>query len=156
MFRKKYLSVTDDATVDVFSGDAKELWKKKRPLDQSICDCKKNGKNCDVDDECVNRIMAYECDNSNCNIGADRCTNRPFAELQKRTKHGNKYDIGVEVWKTQDRGHGLRANRTFEPGQVIIEYTGEIITQDERDKRMNTDYKDAKVSLWCLMLIYTK
>ena len=48
--------------------------------------------------------------------------------------------------KTEDRGHGLRANRTFEPGQVIIEYTGEIITQEESEKRMYTDYKDAKVT----------
>lgn len=102
----------------------------------------------------MNRIMEYECDESNCKVGADHCTNRPFAELQSRTKRGNKFDIGVEVWKTQDRGHGLRANRTFEPGQVIVEYTGEVITQDEKDKRMHTDYKDAKVILLSLTRIY--
>jgi len=90
--------------------------------------------------------MLYECDDNNCSVGAEHCTNRPFGELKKRNKSGRKYDIGVEVMETLDRGHGVRANRTFEPNQIIIEYTGEIITQDECDHRMNTRYKDAKVS----------
>lgn len=47
--------------------------------------------------------------------------------------------------KTIDRGYGVRANRTFEPNQIIVEYTGEIITQDECDDRMNKRYKDAEV-----------
>ena len=89
--------------------------------------------------------MLYECDSSNCNIGPEYCTNRPFEELRERCKAGSKYHIGVEVCKTLDRGHGLRSNRTFEPNQIIIEYTGEIITQDECDDRMRKRYKNAEV-----------
>ena len=89
--------------------------------------------------------MLYECDDNNCKIGADHCTNRAFADLRKRCKAGGKYRIGVEVMKTIDRGYGVRANRTFEPNQIIVEYTGEIITQDECDDRMNKRYKDAEV-----------
>jgi len=42
-----------------------------------------------------------------------------------------KYNVGVEVIKTNDRGYGVRSNRTFDPNQIIVEYTGEIITQEE-------------------------
>ena len=48
--------------------------------------------------------------------------------------------------KTIDRGHGVRSNRCFDPNQIIVEYTGEIITQDECDDRMNKRYKDSEVS----------
>ena len=89
--------------------------------------------------------MLYECDDSNCKVGAEHCTNRSFAALKRRCKAGGKYNIGVEVMKTADRGYGIRANRTFEPNQIIVEYTGEIITQNECDERMNKCYKDAEV-----------
>lgn len=90
--------------------------------------------------------MFYECDSTNCNIGANSCTNRSFEGLRQRCKAGGKYNIGVEVIKTLDRGYGVRSNRSFEPNQIIVEYTGEIITQDECDDRMNKRYKDSEVS----------
>ena len=93
--------------------------------------------------------MFYECDNTNCNIGAELCTNRSFEDLRKRCKAGGKYNVGVEVIKTLDRGYGVRSNRTFTPYQIIVEYTGEIITQDECDNRMKTIYKDNEVSIFC-------
>ena len=96
-------------------------------------------------DDCFNRFMFYECDDSNCAIGAERCTNRSFAGLRERCKAGGKYNIGVEVIKTADRGYGVRSNRTFDPHQIIVEYTGEIITQEECDHRMHTIYKDNEV-----------
>ncbi|KAI4203047.1 MAG: hypothetical protein LQ350_002095 [Teloschistes chrysophthalmus] len=89
--------------------------------------------------------MFYECDDNNCNVGADRCSNRSFEELKERHKRGGKYNIGVEVIKTSDRGYGVRSNRTFKPHQIIVEYTGEIITQDECDDRMENQYKDNEV-----------
>ena len=89
--------------------------------------------------------MLYECDDSNCKVGAEHCTNRSFAALKQRCKAGGKYNIGVEVMKTADRGYGIRANRTFEPNQIIVEYTGEIITQGECDERMNKRYKNSEV-----------
>lgn len=126
----------------MFIGDAADLWKKAKPMEHSLCICKEED---GCDEHCFNRFMLYECDGTNCNIGAEHCTNRAFADLKKRCKQGGKYNIGVEVMKTIDRGYGVRANRTFEPNQIIIEYTGEIITQDECDHRMNTRYKDAEV-----------
>jgi hypothetical protein len=96
--------------------------------------------------------MLYECDDNNCGAGRQHCTNRAFADLQERRKGGGKYRIGVEVIKTADRGYGVRSNRCFDPHQIIVEYTGEIITEDECDRRMNEDYKDNEVSckIWIL------
>lgn len=96
--------------------------------------------------DCQNRIMLYECDDTNCGAGRAHCKNRAFADLQERRKGGGKYRIGVEVIKTVDRGYGVRSNRCFDPHQIIVEYTGEIITEDECDRRMNEDYKDNDVS----------
>jgi palmitoyltransferase ZDHHC9/14/18 len=97
--------------------------------------------------------MFYECDSTNCHLGPELCTNRAFAELKRRAK-GNRYDYGVEVLETKDRGFGVRAMRTFEPYQIIVEYAGEIITQDECDRRMKHEYKNNEVcSLYGYVLI---
>jgi histone-lysine N-methyltransferase ASH1L len=96
------------------------------------------------DENCQNRYMFYECDNGNCRLGPE-CGNRNFEGLKHRTKAGGKYNIGVEVIKTQDRGYGVRSNRSFEPNQIIVEYTGEILTQFECEKRMRTVYKNNDV-----------
>lgn len=97
------------------------------------------------DDDCQNRYMLYECDDTNCKLGAQLCRNRPFSELRRRCKAGGKYNIGVEVIKTEDRGYGVRCNRSFEPNQIIVEYTGEIVTQEECERRMRTLYKKSEV-----------
>jgi palmitoyltransferase ZDHHC9/14/18 len=91
--------------------------------------------------------MAYECDDTNCPLSAEQCGNRPFAELRRRAK-GNRYDYGVEVLDTEDRGYGVRAMRTFDPHQIIVEYAGEIITQSECERRMKQVYKKDKVSCY--------
>ncbi|ESZ89524.1 hypothetical protein SBOR_10091 [Sclerotinia borealis F-4128] len=130
-----------------FIGEAGTMWKKSSLFDSffSKCICKPD---MGCDEDCQNRIMLYECDDTNCGAGRDNCTNRAFAELFNRRKGnsfrkgGNKYEIGVEVIKTADRGYGVRSNRCFNPNQIIVEYTGEIITEDECDRRMNEDYKD--------------
>ena len=133
-----------DQAVDVFIGDAASVWKKAKPLEDSTCICTlETG----CDENCFNRTMFYECDDENCNLGRKHCTNRAFDGLKRRHKAGGKYNVGVEVLKTADRGHGIRANRTFKPNQIIVEYTGEIITQEECEIRMRTRYKDAEVSI---------
>ncbi|KAI1417174.1 SET domain-containing protein [Hypoxylon sp. FL1857] len=130
-------------TKNRFVGDSAAYWKKS-PLFkdyQSKCVCQPH-EGCG--DQCQNRVMFYECNDNNCNVGADLCQNRAFAKLQERIKEGGKYRVGVEVIKTSDRGYGIRANRCFEPNQIIMEYTGEIITEEECDRRMNEIYKDNK------------
>lgn len=89
--------------------------------------------------------MLYECDATNCNVGKQHCTNRAFADLTARRAKGGKYRVGVEVIKTSDRGYGVRSNRCFKPNQIIMEYAGEIITEEECERRMNEVYKDNEV-----------
>ncbi|KAF3390413.1 Histone-lysine N-methyltransferase ash1 [Penicillium rolfsii] len=131
---------------NVFVGDAASEWKANKKLELSTCMCEEET---GCDENCQNRYMFYECDSGNCRLGPE-CGNRNFNELKHRTKAGGKYNIGVEVIKTADRGYGVRSNRTFEPNQIIVEYTGEIITQFECERRMRTVYKNNE----CYYLMY--
>ncbi|KAK6857007.1 histone-lysine N-methyltransferase ASH1L [Apiospora arundinis] len=131
----------DTSDIDRFVGGAGAYWKKTPHFKdyQSKCVCTPED---GCAESCQNRIMLYECDDTNCNSGSKYCQNRAFSRLTDRVKTGGKYRVGVEVVKTSDRGYGIRANRCFEPGQIIMEYTGEIITEEECDRRMNEKYKD--------------
>ncbi|EED13891.1 histone-lysine N-methyltransferase (Ash1), putative [Talaromyces stipitatus ATCC 10500] len=131
---------------NVFVGDAASFWRENKKIELSTCLCSEET---GCDEDCQNRFMFYECDSSNCRVGPN-CGNRSFEELKQRTKAGGKYNVGVEVIKTADRGYGVRSNRTFEPNQVIVEYTGEIITQSECERRMRTVYKNNE----CYYLMY--
>ncbi|KAK4153708.1 hypothetical protein C8A00DRAFT_15076 [Chaetomidium leptoderma] len=128
-------------TKNRFVGNATSYWKKTPHFEDfaSRCVCKPED---GCGEDCQNRIMLYECDETNCNLGKPQCTNRAFQDLQERTKKGGRYRVGVEVLKTGDRGYGVRSNRCFEPNQIIMEYTGEIITVEECERRMNEVYKD--------------
>jgi histone-lysine N-methyltransferase ASH1L len=122
-------------------GDAKEIWYKKNSLAHSLCICQPpaNGE-LGCDENCLNRLMHYECNENNCMLNGSGCSNRPFAQLAARMKKGGPYDIGVEVIGTNNRGFGVRACRTFSPGEIIMEYTGEIITEYESERRMIEEY----------------
>lgn len=125
-----------------FVGDAALAWKKNSYYDnRSTCVCTKED---GCGEDCLNRSVLYECNDTNCNVGRELCQNRAFQDLQDRTlnKKGSRYQIGVEVFHTGPRGFGVRSNRCFEPGQIIMEYAGEIITEEECDRRMNEVYKD--------------
>ncbi|KAI9927971.1 hypothetical protein MW887_002823 [Aspergillus wentii] len=131
---------------NVFVGEASSIWRANKHEELSKCLCTEDT---GCDEECQNRYMFYECDNGNCALGPE-CGNRNFDELKQRTKAGGKYNIGVEVIKTSDRGYGVRSNRTFEPNQIIVEYTGEIVTQNECERRMRSVYKNNE----CYYLMY--
>ena len=164
-----------NTTTDRFIGDAAATWKKTHAkLPASTCVCSPD-EGCGED--CLNRTMQYECNDSNCNVGERYCKNRAFAELKWRSKskcfsrkpekpdsmtdqdyealrkemgfgvEPNLWGEGVEVVRTKDRGYGVRSMRTFTPGQIIVEYCGEIITPEEADRRMNEEYKDKNVSI---------
>ncbi|KIX07259.1 uncharacterized protein Z518_01912 [Rhinocladiella mackenziei CBS 650.93] len=124
---------------NVFVGDAAQSWRVSKFEEHSSCMCKPET---GCDQNCMNRYMYYECDERNCNLTPEQCGNRAFEGLRQRVKKGGKYNVGVEVIKTVDRGYGVRSNRSFEPNQIIVEYTGEIITQEECERRMKTMYKN--------------
>ena len=124
-------------------GEAKDLWDRSEKLPASACVCQvpaPGEQGCE--DDCLNRVMQYECNDDNCSLDASQCGNRAFSELAARTKKAGPFDVGVEVRKTPNRGFGVRSCRTFAPGQIIMEYTGEIISEAECQRRMREDYKD--------------
>ena len=124
-------------------GEAKDLWAKVEKLPHSACTCPKPAEGeMSCEDDCINRVMQYECNEDNCRLPADQCSNRAFAELAARMKKGGAFDVGVEVLKTDKRGFGVRSCRSFAPGQIIMEYTGEIISEGECQRRMREEYKD--------------
>ncbi|RMD39476.1 hypothetical protein DV735_g5658, partial [Chaetothyriales sp. CBS 134920] len=123
---------------NTFVGDAQAEWRTSKFVENSTCMCKPDA---GCGEDCMNRFMYYECDEQNCKLEPDQCGNRAFADLAQRKKRGDKYSIGVEVIKTVDRGYGVRSNRSFEPNQIIVEYSGEILTQEECEKRMRDEYK---------------
>jgi [histone H3]-lysine4 N-trimethyltransferase ASH1L len=131
------------ANKNIFVGEAAQEWRVAKPAEYSACLCTAET-GCDMD--CMNRYMYYECDSKNCNLKPEQCGNRAFDDLRGRVKKGGKYNIGVEVIKTADRGYGVRSNRTFDPHQIIVEYSGEVINQDECDRRMRKEYKNNEVS----------
>lgn len=126
-----------------FVGDAAAHWRNEHPDEQSYCNCKPED---GCLENCLNRLMWYECDAKNCRLQPDICKNHQFADLQQRAKTGKLFNIGVEVcdYRDQGKGFGLRACRTFEPGQIVLEYTGEIITEEKSEERVKNVYKDAK------------
>ncbi|MCJ1469168.1 hypothetical protein MMC07_007801 [Pseudocyphellaria aurata] len=73
------------------------------------------------------RHHIYEC-NKNCNCRAN-CKN-------KVVQHGRQ--VRLEIFKTKDRGWGLRCPQDLQKGQFIDTYRGEIITNDVADRREKT------------------
>ncbi|BBN07291.1 protein MpSUVR3 [Marchantia polymorpha subsp. ruderalis] len=65
-----------------------------------------------------------EC-NSRCKCG-HKCKNR---ELQKGLR------CSLELFKTKDRGWGVRALEQIPRGKFVVEYVGDVLTQAEADER---------------------
>ncbi|GAB7353591.1 hypothetical protein MBLNU459_g4014t1 [Dothideomycetes sp. NU459] len=132
-----------------FAADAKDHWRSTK-LTPSLCMCPvpEPGELGCVEGVCLNRSMHYECDDNLCGLG-DQCGNRDFAKLAARMERASRsdkksfrhlYNAGVEVIKTNGRGFGVRAVRSFQPGEIITEYIGEIITPREAGRRIREDY----------------
>ncbi|KAJ3147403.1 Histone-Lysine N-Methyltransferase ash1l [Geranomyces michiganensis] len=101
----------------------------------AICHCEKpedpNAWACT--ENCLNRCMMIECNPDECPAG-DRCANQRF-----RNKEHVK-DIEV-VW-TAGRGYGLQATSAIRASTLVLEYRGEIISQETCLDRMRDQYAD--------------
>ncbi len=65
---------------------------------------------------CLNRLSYIHCDPRTCPCGTE-CSNRPF-HLVKMPK--------MEVFLTDNRGHGVRATANMQRGSFVVEYAGEV------------------------------
>ncbi|KAI8852354.1 hypothetical protein BC829DRAFT_360616, partial [Chytridium lagenaria] len=84
-------------------------------------------------DNCLNRCMFMECSSEACPCG-DQCTNQNF---QKNDSNPN-----LEVYWTEARGYGLRTTAPIPRNSLVIEYRGDVISQNTCIDRMSTIYKD--------------
>ncbi|KAG0266030.1 Histone-Lysine N-Methyltransferase ash1l [Mortierella polycephala] len=86
-------------------------------------------------EDCYNRVMFYECVSAHCPCG-DQCSNQRF-----QRKH-NEDHLRV-IW-TKERGFGIQTKAPIKKGSLVIEYRGEVISQIECHRRMETIYKNNK------------
>lgn len=99
------------------------------------CNCSrpkvKSDKGCGAD--CLNRMMYVECSPALCPCG-DQCGN------QKIQKHD--WSPGLERFMTRDRGWGIRTREPIKAGEFILEYVGEIVSEQEFRHRMAERYRN--------------
>ncbi|KAI9015133.1 hypothetical protein BC832DRAFT_523761, partial [Gaertneriomyces semiglobifer] len=109
--------------------DRKSHKPKERPI--CACDVPADGEYA-CGDNCLNRCMYIECSPTDCPAG-EKCSNQRFQRRESVEE--------LEVFWTAKRGHGLKTRVNIPRGQLVIEYRGEIISQDTCIERMETMYK---------------
>lgn len=67
-------------------------------------------------ENCLNRLSYIHCDPRTCPCGL-ACTNKPFHQLKAPA---------LEVFLTENRGHGVRMTQPLDKGQFVVEYAGEV------------------------------
>ncbi|KAF7278447.1 hypothetical protein GWI33_008409 [Rhynchophorus ferrugineus] len=87
------------------------------------CNCKPSS-NCD--DDCINRLVLAECP------ATHRCNN------QKIQRH--EWAQGIEKFMTENKGWGVRTKEPIKQAEFILEYVGEVVSDQEFKERMNTIY----------------
>ncbi|KAI8054958.1 uncharacterized protein B0P05DRAFT_560897 [Gilbertella persicaria] len=86
-------------------------------------------------DDCINRMLFYECDPKTCPCG-DQCTNQRFQRKERKKE--------LQIFQTKNRGWGLRSMVDIKKGDLVIEYRGEIISHQLCEERMCTIYVNEK------------
>ncbi|XP_051027895.1 histone-lysine N-methyltransferase, H3 lysine-36 specific isoform X2 [Acomys russatus] len=104
--------------VQIFTADLSEIPR---------CNCKATDENpCGIDSECINRMLLYECHPTVCPAGG-RCQNQCFSKRQYPD---------VEIFRTLQRGWGLRTKTDIKKGEFVNEYVGELIDEEECRSRI--------------------
>lgn len=105
--------------------------------EQTVCHCipPTNLDQLGCGEDCINRMLFYECDPKLCPCGT-RCSNQRFQRKQKKK--------GLQIFQTNSRGWGLKTNLDIKKGDLVIEYRGEIISHELCEERMCTTYVNEK------------
>ena len=107
-------------------GKFKQPWVDDHTNEQQFhpCGCDDSDP-CTSDTNCMNRLMMYECDAKICANG-EKCKNQRF----KRREYVKASPFKVEA------GWGLKTSEAVSKGQFVIEYVGELIDEDECNRRL--------------------
>uniref|UniRef100_A0A3Q3JCN0 AWS domain-containing protein n=1 Tax=Monopterus albus TaxID=43700 RepID=A0A3Q3JCN0_MONAL len=119
-----YKKIRSNVYVDVkpFSG-----------YETTTCNCRppegSNEKGCP--DDCLNRMSFAECSPSTCPCG-DHCDNQ---HIQR-----HEWVQCLERFRAEGKGWGIRTKEPLRSGQFIIEYLGEVVSEQEFRSRMMEQY----------------
>eukprot|EP00118_Oscarella_pearsei_P023773 m.289059 g.289059 ORF g.289059 m.289059 type:complete len:853 (+) comp40711_c0_seq5:7812-10370(+) len=131
--QQEYKLIKNSVYVDV---------KQTMSAEPSVCDCKLPGREGEMGckDDCLNRMVYTECSLKHCPCGV-RCSNQQFQKHQ--------WTPGLKKIMTRDRGYGMIAMTDLKAGQFIIEYVGEVISEQLYRERVATQYKHQRCH-YCL------
>ena len=99
------------------------------PDELPVCECKPDQTDpppCSSNDECLNRMLMYECHPSTCKA-QDKCQNQRFQK---------KLYPKLDTFKTPLSGWGLKAMEDIKEGEFVQEYVGELIDDAECQRRI--------------------
>ncbi|XP_006814029.2 histone-lysine N-methyltransferase ASH1L-like [Saccoglossus kowalevskii] len=131
----KYKKIRSNIYVDVkpYSG-----------LEAVSCNCMKptNGIDRGCGDDCINKMVFTECSPNLCPCG-DHCSNM---SIQK-----HEWITTLERLPTENRGWGIRTKDAIKSGQFILEYVGEVVSENEFWQRAMKNYQNRRHH-YCLNL----
>jgi histone-lysine N-methyltransferase NSD2 len=102
--------------------------KLRKPGESALekCECSSNDVSpCGRDSNCINMLLNVECSKS-CPAGA-RCQNQ---------KLRNRENVDLKIVRTMNRGFGAISVNDIPPDTFIVEYVGELIDNNELNRRM--------------------
>jgi hypothetical protein len=71
-------------------------------------------------ENCLNRLSFIHCDPRTCPCG-QLCSNKPFHLLKAPQ---------LDVFLTENRGHGVRMTQPLRRGNFVVEYAGEVSSEE--------------------------
>nr|XP_023029170.1 uncharacterized protein LOC111517303 [Leptinotarsa decemlineata]XP_023029171.1 uncharacterized protein LOC111517303 [Leptinotarsa decemlineata]XP_023029172.1 uncharacterized protein LOC111517303 [Leptinotarsa decemlineata] len=109
----------------------------------TACECDPSQPHpCGPDTDCLNRLLMTECNPEVCPAGK-RCNNQSF---EKR-----EYPPMIP-YKTQSRGWGLKSLAPIKKGQFVVEYVGEIIDDEEYQRRIQKMHEQKEENYYFLTI----
>jgi tRNA A22 N-methylase len=118
-------------SIEVSGDDAAPFGDDDDEVVKCVCKTPHDGRECCLDDTCLNYTTFTECISCNKSCGNNRLLRKKFKS--------------VEVRESGDKGFGLYANEDIHKKDLVIEYVGEIISAKDLEARFAaTDPKKAK------------
>ncbi|KAL3866572.1 hypothetical protein ACJMK2_043860 [Sinanodonta woodiana] len=117
---------------------------KQQSYEPHPCNCKrpstKDEAGCGED--CLNRMIYTECHPEYCPC-EKQCSNQ-------RIQH-HQWAPGLHKFITKDRGFGVKSTKLIKAGELIVEYLGEVVSEQEFRRRMTEEYS-TECHHYCLNL----
>ncbi len=108
-----------------------------------FCECLEDEDDpCGESSNCINRCLQTECNNDNCKVGL-KCKNRSFQRAEYKK---------LDLIFTGNRGWGLICKEDLSNGNFVIEYVGELINNQEMERRMKKKIHNKETNFYFLQI----